>query len=143
MTKVKSYDKSLYPCIRDAVYEIMDRYLLVMGNTPIYAASALNDVLFFLCENDIKHEYTVIPAPYGAECDEVISLVWMEGKDCKNEVWYSRGSTPTKKHYRVSMLVETDNKDEITNWIANVNEVNVCDWSINEVSVCDWGIEEV
>ena len=31
MGKVKSYDKNIYPCIRDAVYEIMDRHLLVMA----------------------------------------------------------------------------------------------------------------
>ena len=133
MGKVKSYDKNIYPCIRDAVYEIMDHHLLVMGNTSIYAASALNDVLFFLCENDIKHEYTVIPAPYGAECDEVISLVWMEDKGCENEVWYSRGETEAKKNFRVNLVVSAKDECEIENWLANVSEVELMDWSVNEV----------
>ena len=130
MGKVKSYDKNIYPCIRDAVYEIMDRHLLVMGNISIYAASALNDVLFFLCENDIKHEYTVIPAPCGAECDEVISLVWMEDKGCENEVWYSRGETEAKKNFRVSLVVSAKDECEIENWLANVSEVELMDWSV-------------
>ena len=130
MSKVKSYDKNIYPCIRDAVYEIMDRHLLVMGNTSIYAASALNDVLFFLCENDIKHEYTVIPAPYGAECDEVISLVWMEDKGCENEIWYSRGETDSKKNFRVSLVVSAKDECEIESWLANVSEVELMDWSV-------------
>lgn len=130
MGKVKSYDKNIYPCIRDAVYEIMDHHLLVMGNTSIYAASALNDVLFFLCENDIKHEYTVIPAPYGAECDEVISLVWMEDKGCENEVWYSRGETDSKKNFRVSLVVSAKDECEIENWLANVSEIELMDWSV-------------
>ena len=130
MGKVKSYDKNIYPCIRDAVYEIMDRHLLVMGNASIYAASALNDVLFFLCENGIKHEYTVIPAPYGAECDEVISLVWMEDKGYENEVWYSRGETETKKNFRVNLVVSAKDECEIENWLANVSEVELMDWSV-------------
>ena len=130
MGKVKSYDKNIYSCIRDAVYEIMDRHLLVMGNTSIYAASALNDVLFFLCENGIKHEYTVIPAPYGAECDEVISLVWMEDKGCENEVWYSRGETEAKKNFRVNLVVSAKDECEIENWLANVSEVELMDWSV-------------
>lgn len=97
MSKIQSYDKNIYPCIRDAVYEIMDRHLLVAGDVSIYDAAALNDVLFFLCENGIKHEYITMPAPSRAECDEVISLVWMEDKDYGNEVWYSRGETDAKK----------------------------------------------
>lgn len=130
MGKVKTYDKNLYPCIRDAVYEIMDRHLLVAGNASIYAAAALNDVLFFLCENGIKHEYTVIPAPYGAECDEVISLVWMEDKGCENEVWYSRGETDSKKNFRVNLVVSAKDECEIENWLANVSEVELMDWSV-------------
>ena len=130
MSKVKSYDKNIYPCIRDAVYEIMDRHLLVKGTTSIYAASALNDVLFFLCENDIKHEYTVVPAPYGAECDEVISLVWMENKGCENEVWYSRGETEAKKNFQVNLVVSAKDECEIENWLANVSEVELMDWSV-------------
>ena len=50
MSKIQSYDKNIYPCIRDAVYEIMDRHLLVAGDVSIYDAAALNDVLFFLCK---------------------------------------------------------------------------------------------
>ena len=66
MSKVKSLDKSLYPSIYDAVYEIMDKHLLVAADNPIYHAKALEEVCFFLAENDIKHQYTIIPAPAGA-----------------------------------------------------------------------------
>ena len=130
MSKIQIYDKNIYSCIRDAIYEFMDRHLLVAGNTPIYAAAALNDVLLFLCENDIKHEYTVIPAPYGAECDEIISLVWIEGKGCENEVWYSRGEIDLKKNFRVNLVVSAKNECEIENWLAKVSEVELMDWSV-------------
>ena len=129
MGKVKTYDKNIYPCIRDAVYEIMDRHLLVAGNASIYAAAALNDVLFFLCENGIKHEYTVIPTLCMAY-DEVISLVWMEDKGCENEVWYSRGETEAKKNFRVNLVVSAKDECEIENWLANVSEVELMDWSV-------------
>lgn len=130
MSKIQSYDKNIYPCIRDAVYEIMDHHLLVAGDASIYDAAALNDVLFFLCENGIKHEYITMPAPSRAECDEVISLVWMEDKDYGNEVWYSRGETDAKKNFRVSLVVSAKDECEIENWLANVSEVEVMDWSI-------------
>ena len=130
MSKIQSYDKNIYPCIRDAVYEIMDRHLLVAGDVSIYDAAALNDVLFFLCENGIKHEYITMPAPFRAECDEVISLVWMEGKDYGNEVWYSRGETDAKKNFRVSLVVSAKDECEIENWLANVSDVVVMDWSV-------------
>ena len=129
MSKIQTYDKNIYPCIRDAVYEIMDRHLLVAGNASIYAAAALNDVLFFLCENGIKHEYTVIPA-LCTEYDEVISLVWMEDKGCENEVWYSRGETDSKKNFRVNLVVSAKDECEIENWLANVSEVELMDWSV-------------
>ena len=63
MSKIKSLDKSLYPSITDAIYEIMDRYLLVAADNSIYHAKALEEACFFLAENDIQHQYTVIPAP--------------------------------------------------------------------------------
>ena len=130
MSKIQSYDKNIYPCIRDAVYEIMDRHLLVAGDVSIYDAAALNDVLFFLCENGIKHEYITMPALCRAECDEVISLVWMVDKDYGNEVWYSRGETDAKKNFRVSLVVSAKDECEIENWLANVSEVEVMDWSV-------------
>ena len=129
MSKIQTYDKNIYPCIRDAVYEIMDRHLLVMGSASIYDAAALNDVLFFLCENGIKHVYTVVPA-LCTEYDEIISLVWMEDKDCENEVWYSRGETDSKKNFRVSLVVSAKDECEIENWLANVSEVELMDWSV-------------
>ena len=130
MSKIQTYDKNIYPCIRDAVYEIMDRHLLVAGDVSIYDVAALNDVLFFLCENGIKHEYIIMPAPSRAECDEVISLVWMEDKDYGNEVWYSRGETDSKKNFRVNLVVSAKDECEIENWLANVSEVEVMDWSV-------------
>ena len=131
--KVKNFDKSLYPSIADAIYEIMDEHLLVAGNVSIYDARSLEEVCFFLAENNIQHEYTILPAPAGAECDQVISLVWMEPGAVGNEVWYSRGEAFPKKHYRVSLLVAADDIEEVESWIANATEVDVCDWSVEEV----------
>ena len=127
------YDKSLYPSIYDAVYEIMDKHLLVAANNSIYHAKALEEVCYFLAENNIKHQHTILPAPAGAECDEIISLMWVDGASYGNEVWYSRGKAFAKKHYRVSVLVAADDEDEVVNWITNVDEVDVCDWGVEEV----------
>ena len=133
MSKINSLDKNLYPSVYDAIYEIMDRHLLVAADNPIYHATALEDVCFFLAENDIKHQYTIIPAPAGAECDEIVSLVWQEGASIGHEVWYSRGHAFAKNYYRVSLVVAADNNEEIVNWISNIDEVDVCDWSVEDV----------
>lgn len=136
MSKVKTFDKNLYPSVTDAIYEIMDKHLLVAANNSIYGSKALNDVLFFLCENDIKHQYTVIPAPAGAECDEIISIVWIEGKSYGNEVWYSRGKTG-KNNYRVTLAVEAEALYKVEDWVTtltyNNDEIDITDWSVEEV----------
>lgn len=133
MSKVKSFDKSLYPCIADAIYEIMDKHLLVAANNSIYHSKALEEACFFLAENDIPHSYTILPAPVGAEYDEVVSLVWSDSGKAYGEMWFSRGKTFPKKHYRVSVLIAADDEEEVVNWITNVTEVDVCDWSVDEV----------
>ena len=133
MGKVKTYDKNIYPCIRDAIYEIMDEHLLVMGANSIYHGNALRDVCFFLAENNIQHEYIIIDAPLGAECDQIISLVWMEPGAVGNEVWYSRGEAFPKTHYRVTAIVVADSEEEVENWITNAEEIEVCDWSMEEL----------
>lgn len=133
MSKVKSFDKNLYPSVYDAIYEIMDKHLLVAADNPIYHAKALEEVCFFLAENDVKHQYTIIPAPAGAECDEIISLMWVDGASYGNEVWYSRDHAFSKNYYRVSLVVAADNNEEIVNWISNIDEVDVCDWSVEDV----------
>lgn len=133
MSKVKSFDKNLYPSVYDAIYEIMDKHLLVAADNPIFHAKALEEACFFLAENDIQHQYTIIPAPAGAECDEIISLMWVDGASYGNEVWYSRGKAFPKNHYRVSLVVAAENNEEIVNWISNIDEFDVCDWSIEDV----------
>lgn len=133
MGQMKRFDKNLYPSVYDAIYEIMDKYLLVAADNPIYHAKALEEVCFFLAENNIQHQYTIIPAPAGAECDEIISLMWVDGASYGNEVWYSRGKAFPKNHYRVSLVVAAENNEEIVNWISNIDEVDVCDWSVEDV----------
>lgn len=133
MSQTKSFDKNLYSCITDAIYEIMDKHLLVAADNPIYHAKALEEVCFFLAENDIKHQYTIIPAPAGAECDEIISLMWVDGASYGNEVWYSRGKAFPKNHYRVNLVVAAESNEEIVNWISNIDEFDICDWSIEDV----------
>lgn len=133
MGQMKRFDKSLYPSIYDAIYEIMDKYLLVAADDPIYHAKALEEVCFFLAENNIQHQYTVIPAPAGAECDEIVSLMWVDGASYGNEVWYSRGKAFVKDHFRVTLVVAAESNEEIVNWISNIDEVDVCDWSVEDV----------
>lgn len=133
MSVIKNFDKSLYPCIRDAIYELMDAHLLVASDTPIYHANALRDVCFFLAENNIPHEYIVLPAPRGADCDEVISLMWSEPGSSFNEIWYSRGEAFPKDHYRVSLVIASDSEEEILDWVNSINEVDVCDWEMDKI----------
>ena len=135
MSQTKSFDKNLYPCITDAIYEIMDRHLLVAADNPIYHAKALEDVCFFLAENDIKHQYTIIPAPTGVECDEIISLMWVDGASYGNEVWYSRGKTCAKKLHKLTIVVAADDVEDIESWLsdADVNDIELIDWEREEL----------
>ena len=133
MTKVKSFDKNLYPCITDAIYEIMDKHLLVAANNSIYGAKALEEVCFFLAENDIPHSYTILPAPGGAECDEIISLVWSNSGEAYGEVWFSRGKAFPHKHYRITMNVSASDEEEISEWISNVTDIEILDWGVDEL----------
>ena len=135
MTKVKSFDRNLYPCITDAIYEIMDRHLLVAANNSIYGAKALEEVCFFLAENDIQHQYTIIPAPAGAECDEIISLMWVDDASYGNEVWYSRGKTCTKKLHKLTIIVAADDVEDIESWLsdAEANDIELIDWEREEL----------
>ncbi len=133
MTKIKSFDKSLYPCITDAIYEIMDKHLLVAADNSIYHSKALEEACFFLAENDIPHSYTILPAPAGAEYDEIVSLVWSDSGKAYGEMWFSRGKTFHKSHYRVTLLVAAEDKQEVEEWISNITEVEVGDWRVDEI----------
>lgn len=136
ISKMKNYDKNLYPSIYDAIYEIMDKHLIVDENTPIYSAKALNEVCFFLAENDIKHQYTIIPAPVGTDCDEIISLVWVDGESYGNEVWYSRGKSGPNV-YHVHLTVHAGIKELVEDWVSTLALDNMY------IDVEDWSIEEV
>lgn len=118
---VNNYDKSLYPSINDAITFILDGHLLDVENV-IYSGAALNEVLFFLAENDIQHTFIKTPAPAGALCDEVISLVWSEHGAIGNEVWYSRGATESKKIHRVTVLMATNDVANIEAWLNDAND---------------------
>lgn len=135
MSQTKSFDKNLYPCITDAIYEIMDKHLLVAADNPIYHAKALEEVCFFLAENDIQHQYTILPAPAGAECDEIVSLMWVDGASCGNEVWYSRGKTCTKKLHKLTIVVVADDVEDIESWLsdAEANNIELIDWEREEL----------
>lgn len=133
MGQMKRFDKSLYPCIQDAIFKIMDKHLLIVADNPIYSAGALNELCFFLAENNIKHQYTIIPAPASAECDEIISLMWVDGPSYGNAVWYSRGKAFAKDHFRVTLVVAAESNEEVVNWISNIDEIEVCDWSVEDV----------
>lgn len=136
MSVVKHFNKDLYPSIQDAVLEILDEHL-VSGfgepgkSTPIYGHKALDEVLNFLCVNNIQHQFMVLPAPANADCDELISLVWNEPGVVGHEAWYSRGKT--KKAFRVTATIIAETKEEVEDWISYVNEVDITDWSVEEL----------
>lgn len=136
MSVVKNYDKNIYPSIQDAILEILDEHL-VSGfgepgkSTPIYDHKALDEVLNFLCVNNIQHQFMVLPAPANADCDELISLVWNEPSAVGHEAWYSKGKT--KKAFRVTATIIAETKEEVEDWISYVDEVDVTDWSVEEL----------
>ena len=66
----------------------------------------------------------------GVECAVQRTPKWMEDKGCENEVWYSRGETEAKKNFRVNLVVSAKDECEIENWLANVSEVELMDWSV-------------
>lgn len=121
---VNNYDKSLYPSINDAVTHILDGYLVDEDNV-IYSGAALNEVLFFLAENDIQHSFIKTPAPAGALCDEVISLVWSEPGAIGNEVWYSRGATEAKKVHKLSIIIAADDVSNIEAWLNDADDYDM------------------
>lgn len=132
MSKIQSYDKNSYPSITDAIHEILNKHLLVAG---IYDAKALEEICFFLAQNNIQHEYVIVPALRDAECDEVISLVWMEPGAVGNEVWYSRGKAK-KNTYRVRLTVRANSLEEVEDWASTL----VCDDDV-DIDIEDWSAE--
>ena len=136
MSIVKQFNKDLYPCIHDAISEILDKHIISgFGNidnfTPIYKSNALDDVLSFLAFNNIQHHYIKLPAPAGADCDQLISVVWNEPGEVGHEVWYSKGAT--KHAYRVSMTVVAETKEEVEDWAATMDGMDIKDWSVEEI----------
>lgn len=135
LSVVKYFDKNLYPSIQDAVLEILDGHLVSGFDTkhklmPIYGGKALDEILFFLASNNIQHQYTIMPAPYGADYDEVISLVWSESGVIGHESWYSKGRT---KFFRIVVTIAAEGQEEIEDWLSGVEEVQLKDWSVEEI----------
>ena len=133
---VKQLNKDLYPCIQDAISKILDKHIIsgfgsIENFTPIYESNALDEVLSFLAFNNIQHQYIKLPAPTGADCDELISVVWNEPGEVGHEVWYSKGAT--KHAYRVSMTVVAETKEEVEDWAATMDGMDIKDWSVEEI----------
>lgn len=136
MSAVKYLNKNLYPCIHDAVLEILDRHIVSSfgsskNHTSIYGNKALDEVLDFLAFNNIQHQYIKLPAPDGADCDELISVVWNEPGEVGHEVWYSKGAT--NHAYRVSITVVAETKEEVEDWAATMDGMDIKDWSVEEI----------
>lgn len=135
MSKIKGYDKSLYLSIEDAIREVLDKHMIDAGEPPIYSAKALENVCFFLAENDIPHSYTLLPAPPDAKCNELVSLIWHEAGKVGNEVWYTYGKNFSKKNYRLSLTVSAENLEDIQDWIylSDLKGVEVLDWKGEQI----------
>ena len=135
MSKFKIYDKSLYPSIENAIWEILDGHMIDAGDPPVYSAKALENVCFFLAENDIPHSYTLLSAPPDAKCDELVSLIWHEDGKVGNEVWYTYGKNFSKKNYKLSLTVSAENLEDIQDWIylSDMKGVEVLDWKGEQI----------
>ena len=136
MSALKDLNKNLYPCINDAVLEILDEHIVssfgsLKNHTPIYGSKTLDEVLEFLAFNNIQHQYIKLPAHDGADCDELISVVWNESGEVGHEVWYSKGAT--NHAYRVSMTVVAETKEEVEDWAATMDGMDIKDWGIEEI----------
>ena len=136
MSIVKQLNKDLQSCIQDPISQILNIHLVSSfgepGNsTPIYGSKALDEVLTFLCVNNIQHQFIVLPTPLNVDYDELISLVWSESGAIGHEVWYSKGKT--SKAFRVTATIIAKTKEEVEEWISNINEVDIKDWSVEEI----------
>ena len=90
--------------------------------------------VFFLASNNIEHFYTVTSVPIGAEgCEELVSLVQTKPGVVGNEIWYARSKKNSLKGFRVSLIAFGQDKEEIEDWISNIEEIDVADWSVEEV----------
>ena len=134
MTKVKSYDKSFYPSIEDAVLEILDRHLISTMGQPIYDGCALDEICFFLAENNYQHQYVISPAPKGVDWDKVISIVWFEPNRTGNVVWYSKKTANKIRKVHMTLMVDENilSVDNLMEWLSDsslIAGVDVLDWS--------------
>lgn len=140
MGKIKNYDRNLYPTIEDAILHILDGHISYKFNTQedfsrIYNIEALDDILFFLAENDIAHQYVRIPAPAGSEFDEAVSLFWDDGDGhTGHSIWYSVGK-PHKRTFLVSVVVEAETEEDVWDWIDTVDYEGIksSSWTVEVV----------
>ena len=58
-------------------------------------------------------------------------VVWNEPGEVGHEVWYSKGAT--KYAYRVSMTVVAETKEEVEDWVATMDGMDIKDWSVEEI----------
>ena len=64
MSKMKNFDRALYKSDFDAVVELINEGLLPNYNFNVSADWAFENVLSYLCINNIPHSYT-ITSSYG------------------------------------------------------------------------------
>jgi hypothetical protein len=133
--KIKNLDKSLYPSVKDAIWEILDRHCVFgVGEATVpsfYSDRALNEVCCFLALNDIPHSYTITPAPTGLECGEIVSIAWYESGELKQEVWYT--SNKNKRFFRTTLLIVAEDVQEVEDWISAIDNIDFKEWSVEEV----------
>ena len=134
MSQINNYDKNMFASIQDGIDKILEKYLIAETKSSIYHFEALNEVCFFLAENDIEHQFTVVPAPSGAECDEIIALMWKDGASYGNRLWYSRGNTCAKTIHKLTITVAADDVEDIVRWIedAAMNGVEIISYEKEE-----------
>ena len=88
MSKMKNYDRTLYPTIGRALHDLREQHRYT--DTNVYSPLALEECLGFLCVNDIPHSYTRHNANGLFGATDVVSLVWTEEDGEYYISWYEK-----------------------------------------------------
>jgi hypothetical protein len=89
MSKNENYNKNMYQSIAAGIRTLMEPYQVDKETSLVYTAQALEEVLAFLCFNDIPHGYC------KSGCGEQVvsvTLTWDETKGERTMRWFEVGS---------------------------------------------------
>lgn len=88
MSKMKNYDRALYPSIGRALHELREHHRYT--DSTVFSPLALEDCLGFLCVNNIPHSYSRSNAGGIFGATDVVSLTWTEEDGEYYISWYEK-----------------------------------------------------